>query len=156
MHNIGDVILVSAYLYGEALRTPKGQNVQQDQEHATVEQLRLGFEHFGVRIDCVGWLGRIPTHSERVAISRELARLERTGCVIRLRSGRRKRTRRFCLTSLGKATAEVILTTPEGQPVLLPISWEDCDGWLAEQGPDADSTPDEARGDGVGGDEGRE
>ena len=87
-------------------------------------------------------------------LSRALAPLVGRGYVVR--SGGRRRTTHIKLTVDGKALARAILETEDGDPVFLPIPWEEYEGGPAEEGPNASSAADEARGDDLGGDEGRE
>lgn len=79
----------------------------------------------GVLLDYERWFGRPIPKDERTALSRELARLEQQGYLVR--SGGRRRTTHVRLTEAGRTMAEFILesTGDEEGPRLPPIDPRD-------------------------------
>lgn len=121
-----NVILVGAYVDTQALGTVRVAATWRDQR--VIARIRAGLGDVarrGVRLDYERWLGRAPTRAERRALSRELARLEDKGYLIR--SGWPWRTTHVRLTDSGRTMAEFILDTPDTEdgPVWAPIQWPD-------------------------------
>ncbi len=75
----------------------------------------------GVRLDYERWLGRRPTRAERRTLSRDLARLEEKGCLVR--HGSRRRTTHVRLTDAGAALARMVLETGDDTdgPMFVPV-----------------------------------
>lgn len=65
-------------------------------------------KYVGVRIEFAFWLGRSPTPSERVALSRNVSRLETLGLVFRMPG------RRLVLTKAGKRLTDNLAGFPKG------------------------------------------
>jgi len=119
-----DVILVGAYRY-DATQMCLPRNV--GRKGVTAAQRRYAaLDRFYRQVDYAGWLGRKPTHAERMALLRCLVRLEEDGFLIRLKGRGGNRTTHVYLTERGEAEALRILTNAVD---LLPIDapWNEDD-----------------------------
>jgi hypothetical protein len=122
--NAEDTILVGAYLDAQALAAIGiAATWQSERTIARVQAGQAELARRGIRLDFCRWAGEELARSELRRLSRALARLVDKGYVVR--SGGRRRTTHITLTADGKALARAILETQDGDPVFLPISWED-------------------------------
>ena len=117
-----NTILAGVYVDAEALATVRVAATWRNPR--AIERITAGLKDVarrGVRLDYERWLGRAPTRAERRTLSRELARLEDKGCVVR--SGSRRRTTHVKLTDAGKALARMILETADDEdgPMFVPV-----------------------------------
>ena len=116
-----NIILVGVYVDAEALG---GVMVAATwRSRRAVKRITAGLKDVdrrGVRLDYERWLGRKPTRAERRTLSRELARLEEKGCLVR--HGSRRRTTHVRLTDAGTALARMILEAGDDAdgPIFVP------------------------------------
>ena len=120
-----NIILVGAYVDAEALRSVEVAAAWRNRR--AVARITAGLTNLlcrGVRLDYERWLGRRPTRAERRTLSRDLARLEEKGCLVR--SGSRRRTTHVKLTDAGKVLARVVLEAADDDdgPMFVPIELE--------------------------------
>ena len=117
-----NIILVGVYVDAEALG---GVTVAATwRNRCAVRRITAGLKDLarrGVRLDYERWLGRKPARAERRTLSRELARLEEEGCLVR--HGSRRRTTHVRLTDAGTALAQMILEAGDDTdgPMFVPV-----------------------------------
>ena len=117
-----NIILVGVYVDAEALGGVTVAATWRNQP--AVKRITAGLKDLaqrGARLDYERWLGRRPTRSERRTLSRELARLEEKGCLVR--HGSRWRTTHVRLTDAGTALARMVLEAGDdtGGPMFVPV-----------------------------------
>ena len=123
MSDNANTILVAAYRCGITQVLQPCSKVGRKRPTA-VQRRCAALDRLYGRLDYVRWLKRKPTHAERMALSRELVRLEEQGLLVRLNGRGGHRTTHVLLTERGEAEALRILTDAVD---LLPIEspWKD-------------------------------